>query len=678
MSVNVAAEPREPAPSSAPGRTVAAWFGLAGSLVGLVYVVAVLALGVRDVLGRGVAAVLCGGRLVEFQVRPDLSGWSRAAGVAEWREGIVAWAGIAAQVLVGGCLWLLAGRGRARSPWRSAVAVMGVVLVAIGLGQGLLGAALGRGPVGETFEEGATATRLAAALASGALLVAALAWSARRAVVAIDGACAPRNATAWGTAFVGVLLLPLAVLGTAMSRPSDLGGGTRAALVAGLLAVLAAFAAARGRRPPADPAASGRRRVRGLTGAAWLVLATGVGAAMEAYLVEPVRVEWPARERAGLGLFTEPERFAPRWASIDVVAAVVSAPFPVSQPAADAREQLARFVEGVGGEPVLLHGSNGAFRVRGRDLRPVASVSLPAGVRDVVRLPGTDGSSVWVSLVWVEGDPLGRWEVVATDEGGARRWSWTPREVVSSRPLSLALLTDAEGAYGVAICDSRAQTITALDPAGRTLWARAFPYARSVRTARGLPGTLLVCSLFEARSWRHDRHGVTEELGPDRPFWPTSDAEDRRLLDDACLFRGHDGERCVVLVTRRQGEPGTEERQPRLTLFGADGGARWHAWLPARTRGLGVASTPSVDLIVVATVEGDLFVLDDDGALRGRERVPPGDVIQTVLHGERNFGTSGLAVQVGEVGPRAWAAAVTVRWGTFVYGLDPSALSSSR
>ena len=81
---------------------------------------------------------------------------------------------------------------------------------------------------------------------------------------------------------------------------------------------------------------------------------------------------------------------------------------------------------------------------------------------------------------------------------------------------------------------------------------------------------------------------------------------------------------------------------------------------------------------MVATVEGDLFVLDDDGALRGRERVPPGDVIQTVLHGERNFGTSGLSVQVGEVGPRAWAAAVTVRWGTFVYGLDPSALSSSR
>ena len=160
---------------------MARWFAFAGALAGGLYLFMILALAIHEILGHGLAAILCGGRFTQFSLKPGFTGYAWYEGVDRSRWWVVTAAGNVVNLLVGLPALALARRRL------SALAFVGWLLATTNLGlalgytfQGLLFA---KGDAGELARDLRGPARLLAIGVAATLLVAFAAFALRRLVL---------------------------------------------------------------------------------------------------------------------------------------------------------------------------------------------------------------------------------------------------------------------------------------------------------------------------------------------------------------------------------------------------------------------------------------------------------------------------------------------------------------
>ena len=324
------------------------------------------------------------------------------------------------------------------------------------------------------------------------------------------------------------------------------------------------------------------------------------------------------------------------------------------------------------GEPAVL----GTFRSWHRDdvptmqrlTVPVSTGSRAAGPSKAAPLESNrlDRRLLEVEILAREGaSPLlvglsGRFstadEVVAYDSVFRRVWSYRPPP---ERVQSMVPLHGPGGVRGVAVAVGGETGVVGLDLQGQETWRVPRNYVvDGLSTHSGLPDHVLAAGggLY---LWRVPENEL-EVLWGRRPLdlSPYSQA--------ALLFPDEDGEAAVVAIGS--------------TMFGADRGKSviwrldsgykplWHATVRGHARSLAMIEPPGLPrLFATATDTGDLYICDEDGALRAHAMFPGADAPGA----ERLLG---LRLTGGEVDPGRWGFVCQRFSESYFYEIDLDAL----
>lgn len=136
----------------------------------------------------------------------------------------------------------------------------------------------------------------------------------------------------------------------------------------------------------------------------------------------------------------------------------------------------------------------------------------------------------------------------------------------------------------------------------------------------------------------------------------------RRFWSEGVLFPDADAKSAIVVTGEVRGD-----RSPFLLRVGEDGRERWSARPATEIHRIVLFEPPGRPRLLVATTwGGELLVLDEEGTLRARAKLPgsPGSDgrVSTRALAAGPFGADGLAIAVG------------LRNGTHVYRLRPERL----
>lgn len=216
------------------------WFAFSGALAGGLYLFMVVAIAVHEILGHGLAAVLCGGKFVQFSVKPSFTGYAWHEGVAPSRRWIVTAAGNVVNVVVG--LAALVPRRR-RPSGAFLLWLLWTTNLGLAFGYTFQGLLFGKGDAGELSRDlSGPARALASALAAVLLLAFAL-RALERLVLFLHGHFEPADRRGLRGTFLFAVVLPVTVMlavkpaGEIFSPKERLfsaGAGLAALLAAGL------------------------------------------------------------------------------------------------------------------------------------------------------------------------------------------------------------------------------------------------------------------------------------------------------------------------------------------------------------------------------------------------------------------------------------------------------------
>jgi hypothetical protein len=269
---------------------VGRWFAFAGALAGGLYLFLLVAVAVHEVFGHGLAAVVCGGRFLQFSVKPGFTGYAWFDQVPISRQWFVTAAGNAVNVLVGLGAVALSARSRHLSPRTFLVWLLATTNLGLALGYTLQGLAFGKGDAGELASDLVPAARAAATGIAATLLLAFFLLVLRRLVLMLEEQIEPPNRATRRHAFLLVVVLPVAVMLAVKPRGEvfDLSEQLLSAAVGLVALILLGFAVTR--NAPSGASAGAAKKLCPWHAIVVLGGAAAGYAATALWLAEPVRV----------------------------------------------------------------------------------------------------------------------------------------------------------------------------------------------------------------------------------------------------------------------------------------------------------------------------------------------------------------------------------------------------
>jgi hypothetical protein len=188
------------------------WFAFAGALAGGLYLFVLLAVAVHEILGHGLAAILCGGRFVQFSVKPGFTGYAWYDGVPASRAWIVTAAGNAINVAVGLPALALSLRWRHVSLRAFVAWLVAATNLGLALGYTLQGLAFGKGDAHVLARDVGPTARIVATAITAALLLGFAVLVLRRLARMLEEQFEPRDRAARRRAFLLAVVLPVAAM----------------------------------------------------------------------------------------------------------------------------------------------------------------------------------------------------------------------------------------------------------------------------------------------------------------------------------------------------------------------------------------------------------------------------------------------------------------------------------
>ena len=268
------------------------WFSFTGTLLGGFYFFMLLSVAIHELLGHGLAAVLCGGRFESFSVLPGLGGWARIADVAQGRSWIVTAAGSTVQLLLGlSGLLVLEVRRRHLSAAVLAIWLFVVSNVGSALGYTAHGLIFLKGDAGELARDLTVSWRILASVLAAALAVCFLAWVLRRLTFYLEEHFAPEGRGRRMRAFLLCVALPLGAFLLAKPSVEVFGFWERTVALAAEFLLLVAGGLLFARKAPRGVDLTAARPPGPWHAAAWLGVALAAGLATAFWLEGPVPVD---------------------------------------------------------------------------------------------------------------------------------------------------------------------------------------------------------------------------------------------------------------------------------------------------------------------------------------------------------------------------------------------------
>lgn len=260
---------------------LARWFAFAGSLAGGLYLFLILAIAIHEILGHGLAAILCGGKFTQFSIKPSFTGHAWHEGVDPSRRWIVTAAGNLANLAVG-----LPALALGRRRWAFVAWLLMATNLGLALGYTFQGLVFEKGDAGELARGLAGPARLLVGGIAATLLLAFAAFALRRLVLHLAAHFQPSDVRGLRGQFLLAVVFPVTVM--LAVKPSGEIFAPRERLLsagAGLVALLLLGTWLTRRAPAAEPL-----RLPAWLAPAMLLGAAAAWAATALWLTGPVRV----------------------------------------------------------------------------------------------------------------------------------------------------------------------------------------------------------------------------------------------------------------------------------------------------------------------------------------------------------------------------------------------------
>lgn len=331
---------------------------------------------------------------------------------------------------------------------------------------------------------------------------------------------------------------------------------------------------------------------------------------------------------------------------------------PVLLPSRDAHDaDFVAFTPWFGGDSAMLYGwrsRRGGFaselRVVASDMSAFDRWPLRENVFDV-HLIKTNARELQAVVLAVGSGGRHPDRVIGLGADAASTWQYSASDAI----YNSAVLWDSDGAYGMVLGTTGREGIVAVGPPhGAELWTVGTSGPRhGLRTSRHVPG-ILVRAGNDYQLFAHDRNGARELAHRTIPEFYVHDA-----IPCPCA-RG-----TAVLVA------GIDHMIEAIRLVYVDDGGseRWEAILPSaveKMTSLGRVGDGGSWLFVIATKDGQMFVVDEHGTLHWRGTLP-----------QQSPSPSGTySLRSGRIGAAGMYLAARLLNGVYVYAIAESALGS--
>jgi hypothetical protein len=362
------------------------------------------------------------------------------------------------------------------------------------------------------------------------------------------------------------------------------------------------------------------------------------------------------------------ETFEPRFPSEALVEGLLDEPVELERPKRLARSgawwhKFLAMLPDPEGTPSILWGNEGTYEWLGADLEPHGTFRTENPLKALIHTGAA--KAPYVSITTRAG-AKGSETVDGRTGNGDRVWTWTGEDAPSVK--AIAPLFDAEADGCVVGADGKEGVLgLSADGGVRWHWRERSPIY-GVRTHRALPGWVLRIGGYTSLQ-RHDAPEPIERAG-DRGL--------NAVFGDEFTFAHHG-----ALFPTERGTPGVlwagqgkidGVDEPRLARIDAgdrspavDGaGVVWRMRPPAKVAALAMVEPPGRSrLFAVTTNGGELLVVDEDGALRARVRMPKTST---------EFVVATYTLDAGPLGKDGWAIVVRLLKSTWVYRVHPEKL----
>jgi hypothetical protein len=361
------------------------------------------------------------------------------------------------------------------------------------------------------------------------------------------------------------------------------------------------------------------------------------------------------------------ETFEPRFPSEALVEGLLDEPVELERPKRLARSgawwhKFLAMLPDPEGTPSILWGNEGTYEWLGADLEPHGTFRTENPLKALIHTGAA--KAPYVSITTRAG-AKGSETVDGRTGNGDRVWTWTGEDA----PFLKAIAPLFDATTGCAVGAGGRDGVLGLSGEGGVLWQWPKHHVMyEVKTHPALPGWVL--RITGAASL--ERHDAPE------PADRRAERELHRLLDPdfsyvhhGVLFPTERGTPAVVwagTVTPKETDEPLLVRMDAGTTARAVDGAKvvWRLRPPSKPAGLAMLEPPGRSrLFAVTTNGGELLVVDEDGALRARVRMPKTST---------EFVVATYTLDAGPLGKDGWAIVVSLLKNTWVYRVHPEKL----
>ena len=378
--------------------------------------------------------------------------------------------------------------------------------------------------------------------------------------------------------------------------------------------------------------------------------------------------EGPDKADKGEPFGARSERFVDvegRYPSVSLVDGLLDEPTKLAHPDGAWWNTCVAFVPDPAGVPALLYGAKGKHEWHGP--------SLKSGRRFSTELPVTQcvaTGNVAAPYAAIVGGIAGTQWIEGLSAEGKTVWRWTAEE--TNHPQWLSSGFAAQGPDGCVVGAGSGDGIVGLKADGTVSWRwppwtpLGYLHVYEVSTHSSLAGWVASASghLVVERAQPANTPEIFRDLR-------TAIAAEKAHVTHVTLFPGPDSRPAVVCAGTADTLGDTDWIVARIDLQGSGSEVPrakqvWRARPPSEVKAIALIDAPRRPRLFVLTTEGRaLLLLDEDGVLRARLRLP-----RMLYEG----GPMPDLLAAGRLGQEGWAIAVALEAGTYVYPVHPEKL----